>query len=93
MYEGSSAGSQRSVLKRGARILPRADGLCNIPSSRFLRPYSTTLAAVELCVFHLNWHPHNFGLNLDQNMAVLRSILQSYRRHRDSHGHALSFDE
>jgi peptidoglycan/xylan/chitin deacetylase (PgdA/CDA1 family) len=30
-------------------------------------------------VFHLWWHPHNFGANLPQNMAVLRQIAEHYR--------------
>lgn len=30
-------------------------------------------------VFHLWWHPHNFGVNLTQNMAVLRRIAEHYR--------------
>ncbi|UOQ97067.1 polysaccharide deacetylase family protein [Hymenobacter sp. 5317J-9] len=31
-------------------------------------------------VFHLWWHPHNFGVNLAENMDVLRSIAQHFRR-------------
>lgn len=79
------------------------DGLCNIRSSRFLRPYSNTLAALEPLrrrrivtameeaartkrVFHLNWHPHNFGVNLEENMRILRSLLESFARYRDSYG-------
>jgi len=68
-------------------------GLYNIPSSRFLRPYSHKLrffeylrlkriknamthAAINEEVFHLWWHPHNFGKDLKQNIAFLRSILE-----------------
>lgn len=63
----------------------------NVPASRFLRPWSARLAALEPLrlrrlladldhaarhggVFHLWWHPHNFGRDLPQNMAVLRRI-------------------
>ena len=28
--------------------------------------------------FHLWWHPHNFGENIEENLAVLESILQYY---------------
>ncbi|AMJ68018.1 hypothetical protein AXW84_04515 [Hymenobacter sp. PAMC 26628] len=30
-------------------------------------------------VFHLWWHPHNFGANLAENMAVLRRIADHFR--------------
>ncbi|NVO32115.1 polysaccharide deacetylase family protein [Hymenobacter lapidiphilus] len=30
-------------------------------------------------VFHLWWHPHNFGANLTENMTVLRRIAEHYR--------------
>jgi len=67
----------------------------NIPSSRFLRPWSSRLrhldrlrmrrikaamnhAARHGMVFHLWWHPHNFGANLDNNMAVLREIAEHF---------------
>lgn len=68
-------------------------GLYNIPSSRFLRPYSKkfrwfegfrlkritnamTHAAINEQVFHLWWHPHNFGKDIQQNLDFLRSILE-----------------
>ncbi len=67
----------------------------NIPSSRFLRPYSKklfwlenlrlrrikramTYAAKHKTIFHLWWHPHNFGTNTTKNMAFLRAILEHY---------------
>ena len=68
-------------------------GLYNIPSSRFLRPYSAKLkwlesfrlsritnamthAAMNGKVFHLWWHPHNFGKDIQENLNFLRSILE-----------------
>ena len=30
-------------------------------------------------VYHLWWHPHNFGVNLAENMAVLRQIANHFR--------------
>ncbi len=57
-------------------------GLCNIPATRFLRPYvprlrrleplrlrrittAMTRAARSGGLFHLWWHPHNFGIHID----------------------------
>ena len=64
----------------------------NIPSSRFLRPFSRTLKPLERLrlnrilksmthaaksgeVYHLWWHPHNFGKNQNENLIFLQHIL------------------
>lgn len=31
-------------------------------------------------MFHLRWHPHNFGSNLDQNIDLLTRILDCYKK-------------
>jgi hypothetical protein len=36
--------------------------------------------------FHLWWHPHNFGLCLDQSLAILADILKHYVSLRDCYG-------
>ncbi len=68
----------------------------NIPSSRFLRPFSNklsfleyfkliriknamTYAAKQNMIYHLWWHPHNFGINLDKNIYMLNQILIHYK--------------
>jgi hypothetical protein len=45
-----------------------------------------TAAAKAGSVFHLWWHPHNFGLNLDHNLAMLGDILLHYRSLSDRFG-------
>jgi hypothetical protein len=30
-------------------------------------------------IFHLWWHPHNFGSHVDENIALLRLIMERYR--------------
>ena len=69
----------------------------NIPSSRFLKPYSKifsfmdglrlkritrsmTYAAENGLTYHLWWHPHNFGINLKENIAFLEKILLHYKK-------------
>lgn len=37
-------------------------------------------------LFHLWWHPHNFGRHIDENLAMLRSILKAYARCRERWG-------
>ena len=70
-------------------------GLVNIASSRFLRPYSKklrflealkmlrikrgmTYAAKHKRVYHLWWHPHNFGLDVDRNFKDLEALFKHY---------------
>ena len=67
----------------------------NIPSSRFLRPFSKKLAFLDELklqrilksmtyaaknnqIFHLWWHPHNFGINIEENFKFLQKILNHY---------------
>lgn len=68
--------------------------MVNVASSRFLRPHSNidlqsfriqritssmTKAAIEGKGYHLWWHPHNFGLNTQQNLNILREILVHFK--------------
>ena len=39
---------------------------------------SMTLAAQNGVIFHLWWHPHNFGVNIERNIQFLRSICEHY---------------
>jgi hypothetical protein len=43
-------------------------------------------AARQRTVFHLWWHPHNFGIELDRNLAFLRAILNHFHLLEDSYG-------
>ena len=83
--------------------IKQANGLYNIPSSRFLRPYSPKLAGLEslrlhrICqgitraakenkIYHLWWHPHNFGIYQDENLAFLKKILGHVAKCREEYG-------
>ena len=107
----SSKGSKQSLFKRGLRLADAYINITghncyntdiikqsvpyNMPSSRFLRPYSNklhyiewlkllriknsmTYAAKNKLVYHLWWHPHNFGRNCKENMILLEKILEYY---------------
>jgi peptidoglycan/xylan/chitin deacetylase (PgdA/CDA1 family) len=41
---------------------------------------SLTYAAQKGLMYHLWWHPHNFGCNISENMGLLRKILAHYAR-------------
>lgn len=45
-----------------------------------------TAAAKTGKVFHLWWHPHNFGLNLDGNLMLLKAIVMHFRQLSDHYG-------
>jgi peptidoglycan/xylan/chitin deacetylase (PgdA/CDA1 family) len=45
-----------------------------------------TAAARSDGLFHLWWHPHNFGVNLAENLSVLEALLQHFARLRGEYG-------
>ena len=46
---------------------------------------SMTHAAKTGTVFHLWWHPHNFGVNQKENFQALTEVLEHYKRLRASY--------
>ncbi len=42
-------------------------------------------AASQNEIFHLWWHPHNFGINIDQNLAFLEKVLTHFASLRSKH--------
>ncbi len=47
---------------------------------------SLTWCAKRKLVYHLWWHPHNFGADTDENVEQLRRILEHFARLRDRYG-------
>jgi hypothetical protein len=45
-----------------------------------------TAAARSGGVLHLWWHPHNFGINLAHNLALLEELLRHYQVLADRYG-------
>lgn len=112
----ASKDKEQSHVKRGLRLLdavfnivghqtsqPKmANGLINVPSSRFLRPItqnglfdrlhfrrikqSMHYAAKNCTTYHLWWHPHNFGANMANNFARLERLLQYYQTLDEKYG-------
>jgi hypothetical protein len=78
------------------------EGMVDIPASRFLRPVrrngalerlrlwritsAMEAAARRRTLFHLWWHPHNFGVDLQQNLAFLGHILDHFSVLQDRYG-------
>lgn len=45
-----------------------------------------THAAKNQEAYHLWWHPHNFGIHLEENVAFLREILECFAKMRSQYG-------
>jgi hypothetical protein len=45
-----------------------------------------TAAAANNAIYHLWWHPHNFGKNMDKNFSNLENILDHYERLQKRNG-------
>lgn len=53
-----------------------------------------TAAAKKGAIYHLWWHPHNFGVNLEKNLHFLRSILDHFKYLQKEYGYrSLSMHE
>ena len=114
----STSGERQTLARRGLRLADAYlnlsgqnasndqnvdNGIRNVPSSRFLRPYSPRLRSLDslrlrrikkamaaACkidgTYHLWWHPHNFGANVEDNMSFLEKVLNHFAQLRDAHG-------
>lgn len=118
LYQARSE-EQEVLLRRGGRLVDAYINLSshnthpirdmgegvpvNVPASRFLRPWSARLRALESLrlrriradvthaaktggMYHLWWHPENFGANPEPNIAFLTHILRHYAEMRERYG-------
>ncbi|UED67634.1 polysaccharide deacetylase family protein [Brevibacillus sp. HD3.3A] len=93
------------------KLFTSREGLVNVPSSRFLRPYSPKLrfledlryarirrdllfAAKNQRLYHLWWHPENFGSYPAENLRFLERLLAYFADLRRQYGmQSLSMEE
>ena len=81
----------------------QVQGLINIKSSFFFRPFNKKLsflenlkirrykkamlmAAKSNSVFHIWWHPHNFGANSKENLKQLKELLDYFKLLNKNYG-------
>jgi hypothetical protein len=95
--------SKWTEMRRGALVNVKASMFLRPVESR--ESFSSNLqhqrisAALEHAaqrqeVFHLWWHPHNFGLDTDANIDFLRRVLEHFYSLRQKHGmKSLSMEE
>jgi peptidoglycan/xylan/chitin deacetylase (PgdA/CDA1 family) len=80
---------------RASRFLwPYRPGLKRFEEKRLKRTIDQLrLAALEDGIFHIWFHPHNFGVDLEQNLGVLEAIVQEFAFARERYGmRSLSMD-
>ena len=45
-----------------------------------------TAAGRKKALYHLWWHPHNFGKNIEENFAALRQVVEHYKTLQRDYG-------
>lgn len=73
---------------RASRFLrPYSHSLRHFESLRLKRiKNELSYAAKHNEIYHLWFHPHNFGANMEQNLRLFESILEHYAQCRDKYG-------
>ncbi|WP_456377109.1 polysaccharide deacetylase family protein [Lutibacter sp.] len=76
------------LLLPASRFLrPYSSGEKNIQVLKFTRiKNEMTFAAKNNLVYHLWWHPHNFGNSLEENLRYLRNILEHFDKLNKKYG-------
>lgn len=73
---------------RASRFLrpysPRLQGLERLRLRRISSGLRRAATAGE--IFHLWWHPHNFGVHLEENLKFLRQVLDHFAELRTTYG-------
>lgn len=68
-------------------LRPYSDKLAFLDGLRLKRiKDAMSYAAAKNQVFHLWWHPHNFGINTNENMTFLEKIIEHYNVLKKNHG-------
>ena len=73
---------------RASRFLwPYKPGLKGLEEARLSRTIDQIkFAALEDAIFHIWFHPHNFGIHMEENLRVLEAILQAFAFARERYG-------
>ena len=90
------------ITKNNKKKNERSEVLIDVKASRMLRPFiknkflnylmlkriknEMLMAAKKDYDYHLWWHPHNFGINTDENIKNLDNILSYYHYLREKYG-------
>jgi hypothetical protein len=76
-----------SDVRASAFLRPYNPRLARIEALRLRRlRQSIRTAALRGEIFHLWWHPHNFGVYQEENLKFLRNILEEFQACRTRHG-------
>ena len=68
-------------------LRPYSDRLAILDGLRLRRiKKAMSEAAINRRIFHLWWHPHNFGINTNKNIDFLAKIIEHYNFLKKKHG-------
>jgi len=86
-WEDLSKGTPLYNIPASRFLRPYNDKLKRLEGLRLQRILKDMTAAAENdAIYHLWWHPHNFGINLQQNLIFLHSILKHYQQLQLTYG-------
>jgi hypothetical protein len=87
-YQPASFGANELINIPASRFLrPWSKRLAFLEGLRLSRiKNELTAAAKNQAAYHLWWHPHNFGVNLDKNLEFLERILAHAAALHESNG-------
>lgn len=75
------------ILKASRFLRPYSNALSWLEWLKIRRiKIEMTYAAKMGRVYHLWWHPHNFGINTTENLKMLESILEHFQKLRNEYG-------
>ena len=68
-------------------LRPYSQWLARLEPLRLTRILSDmSYAAQNGLVYHLWWHPHNFGIYQEENLKFLQAILDHFTKLKDTYG-------
>ena len=84
---GSIKSDKPYEIQSSCFLRPTSKKLALIEGLKKRRITNSLIKAAKNCeIFHLWWHPHNFGINTDENIEFLTEILSCYRDMKSKHG-------
>lgn len=74
-------------VRASSMLIPYRPALRRLERGRLARiRRSLRFAARERRIYHLWWHPHNFGEHQEENLNFLREVLTEFAQCRELHG-------
>jgi hypothetical protein len=81
------SGGVMANVRASSFLRPYSHALSFVEALRIRRiKASMAHAALHNEIFHLWWHPHNFGVHVDKNIQLLIELAEHYRTLKEAYG-------